>query len=255
MTSPSPFGCFFLDTNIILSDILKENTPRIEKLKKDSSFHGISCYITDSIEKESYEKVQQTSDFLGSTVRETIRYYMLESRKKRGIPLADPITSDDVKTLEDLFAAYHDAIRTYRLGLSSPVSLIEEWAVSFLGNKIDQRVSITINQFLIELVKTLLKLISSLEDSYDDLVKYQRGFVKVRNITLDSRIVSSVKNLDIHKPDCDHIAGALIHQTSTGEKTVFVTLDFRSILTKRCVIVAQLGLECCGPLYAVHHLV
>ena len=255
MSSSTSVGCFFLDTNIILSDILKENTPRIEKLKKDSSFHNIPCYVSDSVEKESYGKVQQTSNFLGKVVRETIQYHMLDSRKKRGVPLTDPMTSDDVKALEDLFSAYHDAIKMTRIGLLSPVSLIEEWTISFLGEKLDQRVTITISEFMRELVKGLLKLTSSFEDLYDDLVTFQRGFVKTKNITLDSRIVFSVKNLGIHEPDCDHIVSALTHQTSTGEKTVFVTLDFSSILDKRHEIVEHLGIECCDPLYALHHLV
>ena len=106
-----------------------------------------------------------------------------------------------------------------------------------------------------ELVKRLLKLISSFEDSYDDLVKYQRGFIKIKNITPDSLLVSSVKNLGIHKPDCDHIAGAFTHQTNKREKVVFVTLDFSSILNKRYDIAKKFGLDCCGPLYAVYHLV
>ena len=255
MTSPSSIGCFFLDTNIILSDILKENTPRIEKLKKDSSFHKIPCYASDSVGKESYKKVQQTSNFLGNIVRETIQYSISESRKNRSIPPTEPITSGDVKALEDLFSAYHDAISITRIGLRSPTSLVEEWAISFLGEKLDQRTTITISEFLTELVKKLLELTSSIEDSYDHLVTFQRGFVKTKNIALDSRVVSFLKTLDIHETDCDHIASALMYQTRTGEKTVFVTLDFSSILDKRHEIAKQLGIECCDPLYALHHLV
>jgi len=255
LPTPSSAGCFFLDTNIILSDILKENTPRIEKIKKDSSFHKIPCYVSDSVGKEIYTKVQQTSNFLGNIVRETIQYSISEFRKKHSIPLTDPITSGDVKALEDLFSAYHDAIRTTRIGLSTPISLIEEWTISFLGEKLDQRTTITIGQFLIELVKKLLELTSSIEDLFDHLVTFQRGFVKTKNIALDSRVVSSVKALHIHEPDCDHITSALMYQTLTGEKTVFATLDFSSILDKRHEIAKQLGIECCDPLYALHHLV
>lgn len=224
-------------------------------MKKDSSFHRIPCYVSDSVQTESYKKIQQTSNFLGNVVRETIQDCMSESRKERGIPPTDPITSDDVKALEDLFSAYQDAIRITRIGLLGPVSLIEEWTISFLGEKLDQRVAITINQFMIKLVKKLLKLTSSIEDLYDDLITFQKGFVKTKKITLDSRIIFSVKTLGIHKPDCDHIASALIHQINTGEKTVFATLDFSSILDKRHEIVKQLSIECCDPLYALHHLV
>lgn len=255
MTNSSSIGCFFLDTCVILSDILNENTPRIEKLKKDSSFHNIPCYVSDSVGQECYKKVQQTSNFLGNIVRETIQYSISESRKERGISSTDPITSSDVKALEDLFAAYHAAIRTTKIGLSSPLALIEEWAISFLGEKLDQRATITISQFLIELIKKLLELTSSIEDLYDHLVTFQRGFIKTTNITLDSRVVSSVKTLNIHEPDCDHIASALMYQTGKRGRTVFVTLDFSSILDKRHEIAKHLGIECCDPLYALHHLI
>ena len=244
-----------MDTNIILSDILKENTPRIEKLKKDSSFHKVPCYISDSVKAESYEKVQQASIFLGDVVRNTFLDHMLEVRKESGIPPTDPITSPDVKALEDLFSHYYYAIQTTRIGLLSPVSLIEEWSISFLGEKLDQGVAMTISEFLRELIKKLLKLTSSIEDLYDDLVTFERGFVKIKTLTLDSRIISCINDIGIHKPDCDHITSALTHQAGTGEKTVFVTLDFSSILDKRQELVKQLGIECSGPLYALHHLV
>jgi hypothetical protein len=104
-------------------------------------------------------------------------------------------------------------------------------------------------------VKSLLKLTSEIGDLYDDLVTFQKGFVKVKNVTLDSRIVSRVEMLGIHKPDCDHIASAIIHQIGTTEKTVFVTFDFNSILDQRDAIQKQFSIECCDPLYALHHVV
>jgi hypothetical protein len=255
LSKPTVVGCFFLDTCIILSDILKENTARIEKLKKNVSFYNIPCYISDSVKQEICKKVQDTSDFLGNTVRETIRYHLEESRKKRNIPFKDPITSDDIKALEDLFAYYHNAVRTTKVALPSPVDLIEEWTISFLGEMLDKGTVITIEDFLRELIKKLLELTSYIEDSYDALVTFQKGFIKTKNITLDSRIIDALQNLGLHRPDCEHIASAIIHQAETKEKTVFVTLDFNSILYMRDLIRKQFNMECCDPLYALHHLI
>lgn len=255
MSKPTSVGCFFLDTCIILSDILKENTARIEKFKKNVSFHSISCYITGSVKQEICKKVQETSDFLGNTVRETIRYHLEDSRRKRNISLKDPMTSEDIKALEDLFAYYHNAVRTTKVALPSPVELIEEWTISFLGEKLDEGVVITIEEFLKELIKKLLELTSYIEDLYDDIVTFQKSFVKIKNVTLDSRIVGELQALGLHKPDCEHIAGAIIHQAETKEKTVFVTLDFNSILCKRDLLRKHFEIECCDPLYALHHLI
>jgi len=255
LSNPSPIGCFFLDTCVILSDILKENTPRIEKLKKDVNLHNIPCYISDSVKQEIYEKIKQTSDFLGKVIRETIKFHLEDFRKRNKIPLTDPMTSNDIKALEDLFSYYYNALKITKVGLQNPISLIEEWTISFLGEQLDKGVKINIKQFLRELIKKLLELTSYIEDLYDELITFQRKFVKVKNITLDSRIVLVVKSIGIHKKDCDHIASAVTYQIREREKVVFVTLDFSSILEKRHLIQKQLDLECCDPLYALHHLV
>jgi len=254
LSFPTSIGCFFLDTCVILSEILKENTPRIEKLKKDSRNHHIPCYISDSVKQEAYEKVQQTSNFVGDVVRKTIKYALENFRNQRNVSITEPMTSDDIKALEDLFSQYHSVIRRSHIGLASPVSLIEEWTISFLGEELDKGTRITIAEFLRELIKKLLELTGTIEDLYDELVTFQRSFVRVKSITLDSRIVIPVKNIGIHEPDCNHIASAIFHQTSAREKTVFVTLDFSSVLDKRDRIQSQLGIECCDPLYGLHHL-
>ena len=255
MSRSTSIGCFFLDTCIVLSEILNENTSRIEKLKKDSNFHKIPCFISDSVKQESYEKVTQAANFLGETVRDTIQYSLLESRKKRNVSPEDPIISDDIKALEDLFSYYHNAVRTTKKGLPRPVSIIEEWIITYLGEMLDKGVALKIPQFLLELIKMLLKLTSSLEDSYDELVTFQRGFLKIKSEILDANTIPALQNLGFHKPDCLHIASAISHQTSADEKTVFVTLDFTSILRKRHVIKKKLKIECCDPLYALHHLI
>lgn len=251
----SSVGCFFLDTCIILSDILKEDTPRIEKLKKDSSFHKIPCYISISVKKESYEKVQETLNFLGNVVRETIKYQLEESRKKRNITLETSMNSDDIKALEDLFSSYQNAMRTSKIGLASPIALIEEWIISFLGEKMAKGVTIDVNQFLLELVKKLLELTSLIEDLYDELVTFQKSFVQTKDISVDAVIIKTLQSIGIHKPDDYHIASAFSHQTVTKEKTVFVTLDFNSILSKRDLILKQINLVCCDPLYALYHII
>jgi hypothetical protein len=255
LAAQSSIGCFFLDSCVILSDILGQSTSRIEKLKKDSAFHKIPCYVSESVEQEIHSKVEETSDFLGNIVRETIQYHLEESRNRRKISLSDPMNSDDVKDLEDLFSWYHSSIGKSKLGLPSPVSLIEEWAISYLADRLDKKVAVTIDVFLRELLADLLKLTSNIEDSYDDLITFEKGFVRKKNVTLDPRIVPAVKALGIHEPDCDHIAAAIVNQTVTADKTVFVTLDFSSILERRDLINKQFGLECCDPLYALHHLV
>lgn len=247
-------GCFFLDTNIVLSDILKENVVRIEKFKKNIDSYNIPCYISQSVKQEIEKKIQDTSNFLGNTVRETVRYCLEDYRKQRNIKLEDPMTIEDIKALENLFFSYHNAVRTTKIALPKPIDLIEEWAISFLGEKLEGPIALTVEDFLKELVKKLLDLTSYIDDLYDNLVTFQRGFFKVKNVVVDARIVNALQALGLHKDDCEHIASAIAHQIEAKEKTVFVTLDYYSILYKRDDIKKKFNMDCCDPLYAIYHL-
>lgn len=247
-------GCFFLDTCIILSDILKENVARIEKFKKNVISHSIPCYISYSVKQEIEKKIRDTSNFLGNIIRETIRYCLEEYRKKHNIGLEEPMSIGDIKALEDLFSSYHDAVRTTKVALPKPVDLIEEWVVSFLDEKLEKGTAISVNDFLKELVKKLLELTSYIDDLYDNLVTFQRGYFKVKNVTVDSCIVNELQTIGLHVQDCEHIASAIAYQTETKEKIIFVTLDYNSILYRRGEIRKKFNLDCCDPLYALYHL-
>jgi hypothetical protein len=87
----------------VLSSILGQNTQRVEKLKKDSSSHKIPCYLCDSVQQEISKKVKETTDFLGNVVRDTMKFQLEEGRQKRNVPVSDPMTTDDILALEDLF--------------------------------------------------------------------------------------------------------------------------------------------------------
>jgi hypothetical protein len=112
----------------------------------------VPCYVSESVKDESHEKVKNTCDFLGNVIRETIKYALLDNREKKGMPATTPMTSDDIKALEELFSYYHSAVRVTRIGLPSPIAAIEEWAIGFLGDKLDKGIKIDINQFLLELI-------------------------------------------------------------------------------------------------------
>jgi hypothetical protein len=254
LTSSPSVGCFFLDACVVLSEILGQNPSRMEKMKKDVHFHSISCYVSNSVETETRNKVQKTSDFLGSIVRDTIQYHLEENRRKRNIPLSNPMDSNDVNALEDLFSWYNEEIRKNNV-LTSPVSLVEEWAISFLADKLDRRVSITIDTFVSELVKKLLQLTSDIENSYDNLITFEKSFARKIKIVPHSSTISAVEALGLHEPDCDHVAAALENQQTTKQKMVFVTLDFATVLDKRDELRKNLGIVCSDPLYAAHHLV
>jgi hypothetical protein len=250
----SSIGCFFLDTCILISEILNENNPRIQKLKKDAAFHDVRCYVSDSVEKETEKKVKETTDFLGNAIKDTLCIHLVESRKGRKIPIPDPMTNDDIKALEELFYGFQTAVRKSGIALPNPLSSIEEWVISYLSEKLDEGRKIGIDEFAVDLVKSILKLTGSIQDSYDYLISFEKGFVKKRSVILNPKTVYDVDMLGVHNLDSEHIASAVENQRNSSEKTAFVTLDFSTILSKCDNIRTTLGIECCDPLYALHHL-
>lgn len=243
-----------MDTCILISEILQENTLRIEKFKNDSSNNGIPCFICNSVKLECDHKIESTLDFLGNVVRESIKLTLEEAQDNRGLPIDSPITSEDVIALERLFSALHGAARATQLPLLSPIRVVEEWAVAFLGEKLAQGVTVSISQFLVELIKNLLALTSSIRNSYDELVNFERSFAKRVSVTVDQPIINSLRGVGIHEPDATHIASVVAHQTSSSQKAVFVTTDYSSIIAKRDEIKRVVNIVCSDPLYALYHL-
>jgi hypothetical protein len=193
---------------------------------------------------------------MGNAIKDTLITQLEDSRRNRGISLSDPLTVQDIKALEELFYGFHGAARA-RGTLTEPIGLIEEWVILFLAEKLDKGISITISDLGRELVKSVLKLTVNIQDSYDNLVTFEKGFVKKKNIPADPRMVRTVANLEllgVHAPDSDHVASAIMNQILSSEKTVFVSLDFSTILNKRDIIWRDFRIECCDPLYAFHHL-
>lgn len=243
-----------MDTCIILSEILKENTPRIEKFKNDANTNSVPCFICDSVRLECDERIEFTLNFLGNVVRESVKFALEEFRGIRGISADSPITSEDIIALEKLFSSLHGAARATQLPLLSPIRIIEEWAIAFLGEKLEQGVSTSIPQFLVELVKKLLALTGSIQDPYDELVTFETSFARKISVTVDQPFVDSLHGIGIHGPDATHIASAVANQTNNREKTVFVTIDYRSIIAKQNEIKRVVNIACCDPLYAIYHL-
>lgn len=247
-------GCFFLDTCIILSEVLRENTPRIEKFKNDVETYSVPCFVCDSVRIECAEKIEATLNFLGNVVRESVRFAPEESRRNRRIPADSPITSEDIIALGNLFCQLHGSARAAQLPLINPIRIVEEWAIAFLGEKLQEEGSTSIPEFLVELIKKLLALTGSIQDPHDELVTFETSFARKISVVVDQPIVDSLCTIGIHEPDATHIASAVANQTKSHEKTVFVTIDYGSIIAKQDHIKRTINIACCDPLYAIYYL-
>ena len=253
LTTSNVHKCFFLDTNIVISDILNKNNPRIEKLKTDAVVHKIPCYISDSVKTEVEGKVTLTSNFLGEAVRQTVKVAIEDDRRNRGVSLDLPMSIYDVRALEDLFSICHNTARSNRLSLIKPLNFVEEWAKGFIGDKLNKGDKISVKDFLIELSKKLLETTSTIEDLYDNLIEFELGHIKTKVVPVNSSLVDIIHNEGVHTPDDVHVAVAYTYQISNNEKVVFVTQDYGVIDKKTNLFRQNVVIELSDPLYAVYH--
>jgi hypothetical protein len=253
LSAPSVPRCFFLDTNIVISDILNENNPRIAKLKEDARLHNIPCYISDSVKTEIYGKVTLTSNFLGNAVRATVRAALEDARAKKGTPSTAPMNNSDVRALEDLFSICHGTARSQKLSLIGPLQEVEQWAIRFVGDKLNQGANINIDDFLVELSKTLLATTSTIEGICDNLLEFEMGHIKTKTIPVTQALADIVYNIGIHSPDNVHIAVAFAYQVSNNEKVVFATQDYGILGKKEDLWKQHVRIELSDPLYALYH--
>lgn len=249
-----PNGYLFLDTSVVLAEILKENASKISKLKNDVNAYKIPCFISDSVRDECKEKVEGTINAVGYIVKNTIKLSLEEARKRRGVQQDFPIDSYDVIELERVFSNLYSKMKgTYKF--TTPIQIIEEWTISFLQTTLEKGKPVTVNQFILELVKSLLKVSSIIQDPYDELITFEKGFINVINSKLDQKIINELLLIGVHETDAKHIAAAFDYNLRSHKKIVFVTFDYGTIIRNRSKIKAKVGIVCCGPLYAVHYLI
>jgi len=233
---------------VILSEIVGQTIGRITKLKKDIVGQDlVTCFFSDSIKTECDKKMNQTTDFIGKTLKESIETSLLEQRKTNpNIPL----DYQDILALEDVFMIWRMSTRGGPL--ISPIEAIEEWAITFLGEKVIQSMSIDIHAFLLELTKRTLLLMAKMQDPYDELITFERGWLQKTNEVPDPEAIKIMIQIGIHMDDANHIA-VVVNHIRREERAVFVTMDHR-ILSRREEISAEVGVKCCDPIYAIYHL-
>jgi hypothetical protein len=80
------------------------------------------------------------------------------------------------------------------------------------------------------------------------------AFYRVQFVNYFNPFFEKGKIDGIHAPDSDHIAFAVLNLILYPEKTIFVTLDFKTIVSKRDLVKVNHKIECCDPLYTIHHI-
>jgi predicted nucleic acid-binding protein len=248
--------CFFLDANIVISEILNENNPRILKFIEDSKVHKIPCYISDSVKNEVAGKVDRTTNYLGNIIRQTVKAALDDNRTRRRVPLDAPMDFQDVSALEELYSVSHGTARSRGSCLVGPLTEVEQWSIKFIADKLNKGDKFTIDEFVLELTKILLATTSVIDDIYDNLVEFEKGHIKTKYIPIDPSVrhlAHIAEGYDIHYPDSIHVACAFTYQITKNEKVVFTTQDYGIINHKQDLWHHRIKVEISHPLYAIYH--
>jgi hypothetical protein len=142
---------------------------------------------------------------------------------------------------------------------AGPLRALEIKMVLALENMFRKGERLAFSVFLRGFIAQAMVLAANLKIRKVKYITNEQGFFKKKNIapdkTTSKKLLASLpysKYNAFHEDDSDNISSAWAHRQSTGENTVFVTLDFRSVLFYAEEIFQVINLWCADPLYAVH---
>lgn len=246
-------GCFYLDSSVVLSEILEQNQSRMSKFRDDINRFNIACYVSDSVAKECNDKIDKTTDFLGNTLNKVIVAYLEGIRTQpRDLNTAKP-SNNDLGTLEKAFLTINQSAREFDL-ISDPFQAIEEWVVAQLDKEITKPTGICLNDLVKSLILMVLMEINRLQSDFEKIVDMESKYAKRSSQKPDQTMIDMLVGAGVHRADADHISVVGVHNKIGTDKAIFLTFDYRSILLMQSKIRILTGVECCDPIYGLSHL-
>ena len=241
------------------AEILQEDPEVIGKLKLDIQRRQTPCYISVSATNECTKKLAFSENFFDRVFRTFAQGYFDHCRQQQGKNPNDPISEDDFRIFANLF----DNLRkTMSPVLQKPLRELKKKMILSVEQMLRQKVRTDLNSFLQGFVGQALILSAHLRI---ERVKYfvnQLGFFKTNNIlpdpTITAKLMANIRSSTMrnpfHQEDAENISSAWAHKNKSGEKTVFVSIDFRTVIAYAEEVLRLIGLQCADPLYAVHFI-
>ena len=253
----TPKGCIFVDACVAFAEILDENPDVMNKLKSDIQSKNIQCYISSSAIGECMRKLNYTERFFNNVFRTFAEGYFNDCRLQEGRSPNEPISKSDFKIFEKLFNQLR--LTTHPL-LQKPLKELEKNMVFVVEDLLRKKEKIDFGSFLRKFEGQALLLSAHLRIQSIRLFEKEQGFFKKSDILPDARISDSLmnnvqisRNYPFHEDDADNISSAWAYMNKNGFNTVFVTFDFRTIISHAEDIYRLIKLQCTDPLYAIYY--
>jgi len=249
-----PKGCIFLDSCVAFAEILGEDPDIMDKLKLDIRRRGIRCYISQSAISECTQKLEFTEKFFGHVFRTFAEGYFNNCRQQQGKNPNDPISKDDFRIFASLF---NELRKTMGYVLQKPLRELEKKMILNIEQILKGKTKPDFSSFLQGFIAQALLLSAHLRIQKVKFLVNEQGFFKknstIPDVGITAKLLANVR-YPFHKEDADNISSAWVYMNTSGEKTVFASFDFRTIISHAEEILSLINLQCADPLYAVHYL-
>jgi len=246
-------GCLYLDSCVLLSEILEQNKSRMSKFKNDVKQYNITCYVSQGVIDECKEKLEKTTDFLGNILRDTIVVYLEGIRTNpRDLSCTEP-SNEDLHIIEETFLTVNQAAREFDL-VSDPFQAVEEWVVAELEREMRKSKKSSLSDLVLKLTAAIMKEINDLESDFERIVELEADYIIKSTQAPCAEIRDILVQNGIHRPDADHISVIESHRRNLSGKAIFLTFDYKSIILRAKMIRRLTNIDCCDPLYGVSYL-
>jgi hypothetical protein len=241
----------------VFSELLGQNKPRIEKLKRDAARYNIKCYVSPSVEAECDYKIKKTINFLDFVLKKVIIAYLEGIQTKPRDLTTSEVSNEDLHTIREAFMLVNANSRKFDL-IKDPFQAVEEFLVEKLDDQLEEPEKGVLSDFATLLTANILEEITKLTSDFETLIDLEARFVSKSNESPDQSIVTLLINNGIHTADAVHISIIASHQRNHNVKAVFLTFDYSTILRKwadaQSADSRLRTIDCCDPIYGISFL-
>lgn len=237
-----------------MAQVFEEFKARIQKFQRDVEKHSLKCFVSSSVVKESEDKLDEVINFVGKTLSELIVFFQARSLSTR-VPFDKlELKRDDVLVFERFFMDKFRQITAAgrKDGFVRRLREVEVAVIQSFEEKIAGKESIPLGVLMQEIVAEVIQVSDVLKSKYRHVMSNHECI----DITPDSDLLKEARDLGLASPgDADHVASAATYARREGIKVIFVSFDYKDIVSRSHEIERKLGVRCSDPLYAVYHCI
>ncbi|MHA1581998.1 MAG: hypothetical protein ACTSYM_05860 [Candidatus Baldrarchaeia archaeon] len=237
---------FYIDSCIPLSLLFEQPFKTdVEKFLEDVEKNNLQCFMPTSVSKECEEIISKLSDLTKKTLKGVIARFEIERGK-------DPkISKKDFLALEEYFSSRFWG----RSGKSTEQEIlrtIQSWFIRKVEEKLTTEKEISISEVAMEILNENIKIFLRKQALFEELMfKYWSEIDIKPNLDVMKVLEDNVKIKN--QKDREHLASVMQHSWEHNSWPIFVTTDYKDILTKSMELRKWL-IHCSYPLFAVHWL-